>query len=188
MKRLIYILPLMLFVVNCRKPAPEPETAVLTNRMCALIDLFMDNTKIWRKGDEQLSLTGWKDKEKKGYFYLNICADDTTFFKPYGDCKGVVHVKGNRILLFGDSWNDCFWSSDTTFHISDINQPTGDEFVFYDPIEWTICVREDTSLCEAYSSLPWDNLTLLDSIFLSFFEMKICKSKQGSKLKLKNKI
>lgn len=162
MKRLLIIWSII-GLVSCTKVRQAPDTTVLPERTIALIELFLDNTKQWRNGNEQLSLTGWMDEKKEGYFYLNICADDTTFCKPSGDCKGVVHVKGNSILLFGDSWNDYFWSSDTTYHVLYMKRSAEDEFIFYDPAEWTICIRKDTSLCEAYSALPCD-ISLLDSI------------------------
>ena len=154
----------VILLASCTKVTQEFDTAVLTERTNALISLFLDNTRQWRDGNELLSVTGWKDEKEPGFFYLNICADDTAFFEPYGDCKGIAHLKGNRILLFGDSWNNYFWSSDTTFYIPDANRHPEDEFVFYDPTEWIICVRNDTSISEAHSSLPWDNLSLLDSI------------------------
>ena len=170
MKHPLYILTLVaicLTSLSCIKKAmaEEPDSAVLTERTTAIIELFLDNTKQWRDGKEQLSLTGRMDKNEKGYFYLHICADDTAVFKPYGECKGVVHVRGNSILLFGDSWNDYFWSSDTTYSIPNHNPEN--EFVFYDPSEWYLVIRtQDTTLNPTFSDVryPVSDLTQFTEI------------------------
>ena len=95
-------------------------------------------------------------------------------YKPYGQYCGKVRYKKYEILLFGDSWNDYFWSSDTTYFIEDMNSEEWD-YVFYDPIVWSICINvRDTTINEAHSELAdyslctsvtsRDNIFLLDSI------------------------
>lgn len=142
------------------------NTAVLTNRTCALIDLFLDNTKQWRKGNEQIIIGGYPNANPK-YFMFWIYANDP-MFKPFGMCNGIVNYKDNEVILFGDSWDGYFWSNDTIYELVDDSKGWAWE---YDPPSWDICIRvKDTSILRGvYSnapmtSLPPDNLPLLDSI------------------------
>lgn len=150
---------------NERNP-PMQGSVVLANRTCALIDLFLDNTKQWRKGNEQIIIGGYPNANPK-YFMFWIYANDP-MFKPFGMCNGIVNYKDNEVILFGDSWDGYFWSNDTIYELVDDSKGWAWE---YDPPSWDICIRvKDTSILRGvYSnapmtSLPPDNLPLLDSI------------------------
>ena len=174
MKKTLYTLTLVaicLFSLSCKKNgegtpmAEESDTAVLTERTYALIDLFLDNTKRWRKGNEQIIIGGYPNANPK-YFIFWIYANDP-MFKPAGMCNGIVHYKGYEVMLFDDSWGGYFWSNDTTYEIVDDSNGWWE----YDPPSWVLSIRvKDTSIVRGlYSnvpttSLPPDNLPLLDSI------------------------
>lgn len=176
MKRKLFVyLFVVILISSCKiigkektenQNATKQNTAVLTDRTCALIDLFLDNTKQWRKGNEQIIIGGYPNANPK-YFTLLIYANDPEF-KPAGIFNGLVKYEGHEVMLFGDSWDGYFWSNDTTYELVDDSK--GWEWE-YDPPSWCLCILvKDTSILRGeYSnapttSLPPDNLPLLDTI------------------------
>ena len=157
MCKMYSILPIVICVVmtSCQK-VPE-DTAVLTEQTQMIVDLFLNENKGWLSDGKQLLIEGIEDNGS--LFFLNICDNDSSIFKPYGRYNGMVRYKGSDILLYGDSWNEFFWTCDTIYDIpDDINNHD----VFYDPIEWDICIScTDTSINRLesefrdFSSMPY---------------------------------
>lgn len=174
MQKISFILLIILFVTtSCLKTSQSKDSAVITRHTCALIDLFlaeMENAIVSYNDSKQLVISGYTNQNS--YDIDIICHSPA--YKPYGRYCGKVHYKKYEILLFGDSWNDYFWSSDTTYFIENMNSEEWN-YVFYDPITWTICINvRDTTINEARSELAdyslcssatdRDNIFLLDSI------------------------
>jgi len=173
MQKLSILLIILLVTTSCQKTSQSKDTAVLTMHACALIDLFlteMEDAIVTYNDSKQIVIFGYANLNS---YEIDIISHSPKY-KPYGQYCGKVHYKKYEILLFGDSWNDYFWSSDTTYFIEDKNSKEWDN-VFYDPIAWSICINvRDTTINEARSELAdyslctsvtsRDNIFLLDSI------------------------
>ena len=160
-------------MASCRK-APQPDTAVLPEHTLAIIDYFLDETESHYTDENVFSLEGCFSADSS-YYYLYIYATDSLLAKPYGICGGVVHYRGYDISLFGNSWNDYFWSSDTTYSIPKTNSRIEDEFIFYDPIGWTICIyTTDTTIIHSRSDFP-----ILSSMPIEEYRQTLCDSLQA---------
>ena len=173
MQKIFILLITLLATTSCQKTLRSKDTAVLTMHACALIDLFlaeMEDEIVTDNHAKQLVIYGYTNQNN---YEINIISHSSTY-KPHGKYCGKVHYKKYEILLFGDSWNDYFWSSDTTYFIEDMNSEEWN-YVFYDPIVWNVCINvRDTTINEARSELAdytmytsvtsRDNILLLDSI------------------------
>lgn len=150
-KKTFFFIIIALALMSCRK-VQQQDTAVLSEPTRAIIDYFLDENKEWLSDRKQLVIDGYTE-DNKSSFYLNICDNDSSIFKPYGKYNGIVHYKGYSILLYGDSWNDFFWTCDTICEIPDMNDP--DMWgLFYDPTEWNICICcKDTTINRSKSEL-----------------------------------
>ena len=143
---LIFILVIM---TSCQKVSQQ-DTAVLSESTCAIIDYFLDENKEWLSDSKQLVIDGYTE-ENRSSFYLNIYDNDTSIYKPYGKYNGIVRYKGYKVLLFGDSWDEFFWTCDTIYNIPDMNDWVG---CFYDPAEWNIYICcKDTTINRSKSKL-----------------------------------
>ena len=169
MQKLSILLIILLVTTSCQKTSHSKDTAVLTMHTCALIDLFlaeMEDAIVTDNHSKQLVIFGYTNQK---CYEIDIISHSPTY-KPYGQYCGKVHYKKYEILLFGDSWNDYFWSSDTTYFIEDMNSKEWD-YVFYDPIVWSICINvRDTTINEARSELAdyslYTSVTSRDNFFL----------------------
>ena len=155
-----FIIIILIFITSCQK-IPQRDTAVLSEKTQALVDFFLKENEKWILDDKQLVIEGYINNDRS-CFYLNLYNNDSSIYKPYGKCNGIVHYKGYDILLYGDSWNDFFWKGDTIFEIPNMNNPEELGW-FYDPTEWDIAIcYSDTTICRQESkfsfflSLPYE--------------------------------
>ena len=149
---LLRIMLIVMVMTSCQKVSQQ-DTAVLFGPTRAIIDYFLNENKAWLSNGNQIVIVGHIE-DNRSSFYLNIWDNDSSIFKPYGKYNGIVHYKGYSILLYGDSWNEFFWTCDTIYDIPDMNDPNmwG---LFYDPAEWNICICcKDTSINRAESEFP----------------------------------
>ena len=154
MHKINRILPIVILTVmsSCQKLSQQ-DTAVLSEPVIAIIDYFLEENKAWLSSGNQLVIIGYIE-DNRNSFYLNIWDNDSTIYKPYGKYNGVVHYKGYDIFLYGDSWNDFFWTCDTVCDIPDMNNSEICGW-FYDPIEWNICICcSDTTINRLESEFP----------------------------------
>ena len=156
MSKKIFFIIIILVLVSCQKVSQQ-DTALLSKPTRAIVDFFLNENKEWLSDKKQLVVEGYLE-DNKSCFYLNICDNDSSIFKPYGKYNGMVRYKGFDILLYGDSWNEFFWTCDTIYDIPDINN----HVVFYDPIEWDLCICcNDTTINRLesefrdFSSMPY---------------------------------
>ena len=156
MKRIKIIVYLCVFfplviMTSCQKVSQQ-DTAVLSEPTCAIIDYFLDENKEWLSDSKQLVIDGYTE-ENRSSFYLNIYNNDTSVYKPYGKYNGMVRYKGYKVLLFGDSWDEFFWTCDTIYNIPDMNDWWVGECC-YDPAEWNIYICcKDTTINRSESRL-----------------------------------
>lgn len=139
-------------MISCQRVSQQ-ETAVLSEQIQTIVDFFLNENKGRFSDGNKLVIVGYIE-DNRSNVYLNISDNDLSIFKPYSKYNGMVHYRGYDILLFGDSWNEFFWTCDTTYDISDINdlEMCG---LFYDPIEWNICICcKDTTINRAESEFP----------------------------------
>ena len=145
------IIVLLIAMTSCRT-IPQQDTAVLSEQTQAIVDFFLEE---WEKelcDDKQLVITAGYIENDSSCFYLSLCDNDSSIYKHYGKYNGIVHYKGYDISLYGDSWNDFFWTCDTIYEIPNKNN---DFFCFYDPIEWNIAIWcEDTTIYRPDSDFP----------------------------------
>lgn len=144
----------------------QSDTAVLSKRTQSIIDYFLDETENQYTDENLLELYGSISEDSN--YIIGIYAVDSSFSKPYGKYNGRVRYKKYDILLFGDSWNDFFWSSDTTYIVENMNSDE-QNYVFYDPISWEICLSlKDTTINIDCSNFPdifsEHTISLIDSI------------------------
>lgn len=163
----IYTLFLVLITMNSCQKILRQDTAVLSKHTQIIIDYFLDETEGWYDDENMLEICGCIS-EDSNYYYLNIFAVDSSFDKPFGKCKGNLRYRGYDISLFGDSWNDYMWSSDTTYNIFDTNSYIQDDYWCYDPIMWSICICvHDTTINRQKSEFAYRStlpITYMDSI------------------------
>lgn len=161
----IFIIVFLVVFTSCQT-SPQQDTAVLSGQTQTIVDLFLKENEKWLGGDKQLIIEG-NIKEEQSCLYLNLYYNDSSIYKPYGKYNGIVHYKGYEILLYGDSWNDFFWTSGTIYEIPNTNN--AEVLWLYDPIEWDICIRlKDTTLNMDDSNFPdilsRHTICLMDSI------------------------
>ena len=152
MHRINIVLAVILIIITTGCKIRQPDTAVLSECSKGMIDYFLhENNDDMFTENTILVLDCMFDEI---YVSMNICCLDTTISKPYGRYNGRVHYKGHDILLFGYAWNDFFWTCDTIYNIP---HTLSDNFgMFYDPIEWDICIKcEDTTIVETNSEFPY---------------------------------
>ena len=141
----------VLFIMSCQKGTSCHDTAILTERTLKIIDYFLDETKEWEEINQLVLVGNFENKECS---HLIIYSNDTSLYKPHGKYNGMVYYRECEILLFGDSWNDFFWSSDMAYIVENMNSEERNN-VFYDPISWEICLcLNDTSINIDCSNFP----------------------------------
>lgn len=140
----------MIIMTSCGKTQIPQDTAVLSERTQKIVDYFINEYKIAvMKKETQLEVIC---NYNETYSNIFIYCHDTSVYKPYGKYNGSVYYKGKNILLFGDSWNNFFWTCDTIYDLPDMNP---DEWTcFYDPPRWYIYIScSDTTLIERHCDL-----------------------------------
>jgi len=148
----IFFIVVLIVMTSCQKIIQQ-DTAVLSKHTQAIVDFFLEENEKEFCGDKQLVIKGGYIENDSTYFYLNIWEHDTTVYKLSGKYNGIVHYKGYDISLYGDSWNDFFWTCDTIYEIPDMNS---DFFCFYDPVEWNIAIWcNDTAISRPLSEFPY---------------------------------
>ena len=172
MYRINRIIPAILILMASCQKAPQRDTAVLSEQVQAIVDLFLRENKEWLSDGNQLVIEGNMEDDKT-CFYLNIYENDSSIFRPYGKYNGIVHYHGYDILLFGDSWNDSFWKCDTICDIPDKNNPER-YGLFYDPIEWNICI----CCCDTMVNRSESNFSYLSSLPKGTYNRILCDSLQ----------
>ena len=148
----IFFIVILIVMTSCQNILQQ-DTAVLSEQTKAILDFFFEENKEELCNDKQIVITGGYSDNDSTYFYLNLSVHDSSVYKPYGKCNGIVHYKGYDISLYGDSWNDFFWTCDTIYEIPDMNN---DFFCFYDPVEWNIAIWcNDTTISISLSDFPY---------------------------------
>ena len=160
-KTLVTIISVMLFVMASCQKAQQPDTAILSERTIKIIDYFLDET------ENQIIVSNWLSDALNGSV-LCIYANDSSSHKSYGKCNGIVHYRGYEIVLYNDSWNDYFWSSDTLYDVPDKNSEEM-KYTFYDPIKWVVCISlTDTTINEQHTEFPYmysaHTASIIDSV------------------------
>lgn len=167
MNRIFYTLSLILLTMNSCQKVLQQDSAVLSKHTQIIIDYFLDETEVWYDDENMLEICGYLS-EDHNYYYLSIFAVDSSFDKPSGECKGILRYRGYDISLFGDSWNDYMWFSDTTYNIFDTNSYDIQDDYWYDPIMWSICIcLQDTTIDRRKSEFVYRStspITYMDSI------------------------
>ena len=147
----IFFIVILIVMTSCQNILQQ-DTAVLSEQTKAILDFFFEEHKEELCNDKQIVITGEYSKNDSTCFYLNIIENDSSVYKFSGKYNGIVHYKGYDISLYGDSWNDFFWTCDTIYEIPDMNS---DFFCFYDPVEWNITIWcDDTTIYRQYSGFP----------------------------------
>ena len=150
----------MIIMTSCGKTQIPQDTGVLSERTQKIVDYFINEYKrdVMAKESQLEVICNYNETYSNIVIY---CHD--TIYKPYGKYNGSVYYKGQNILLFGDSWNNFFWTCDTIYNLPDMNPEEWTEF--YDPPMWDIYIScKDTTLIERYcefgcphlSSIPCD--------------------------------
>lgn len=148
----IFFIVILIVMTSCQKILQQ-DTAVLSEQTQAIVDFFLEEYKKELCDDKQLVINGGYIDNDSTCFYLNLRDHDSSVYKLYGKYNGIVHYKGYDISLYGDSWNDFFWTCDTIYEIPDMNN---DFFIFYDPVEWYIAIWcNDTTIYRQYSEFPY---------------------------------
>ena len=166
-KTLVTIISVMLFVMASCQKAQQPDTAILSERTIKIIDYFLDETENWYTDENQIIVSNWLSDDLNGSV-LCIYANDSSSHKSYGKCNGIVHYRGYEIVLYDDSWNDYFWSSDTLYDVPDKNSEEM-KYTFYDPIKWVVCISlTDTTINEQHTEFPYmysaHTASIIDSV------------------------
>ena len=148
----IFFIVILIVMTSCQKILQQ-DTAVLSEQTQAIVDFFLEEYKKKLCDDKQLVINGGYIDNDSTCFYLQLSDHDSSVYKLYGKYNGIVHYKGYDISLYGDSWNDFFWTCDTIYEIPDMNN---DFFTFYDPVEWYIAIWcNDTTIYRQYSEFPY---------------------------------
>lgn len=147
----LFFIVILIVMTSCQKILQQ-DTAVLSEQTQAIVDFFLEENKKELCDDKQIVITGGYIENDSTCFYLNISEHDSSVYKLYGKYNGIVHYKGYDISLYGDSWNDFFWTCDTIYEIPNRNN---DFFLIYDPIEWNIAIWcDDTTIYKQHSGFP----------------------------------
>lgn len=148
----IFFIVILVVMTSCQT-IRQQDTAVLSEQTRAIVDFFLEENEKELCDDIQLVIRGGYSDNDSTCFYLNIWEHDTTIYKLSGKYNGIVHYKGYDISLYGDSWNDFFWTCDTIYEIPDMNN---DFFCFYDPVVWNIAIWcNDTTISISLSDFPY---------------------------------